>query len=70
MEALMTIEKAAEVLGISAWTVRRYIGTGKMRPVRIGRRVLLEEQELRRIVEEGRNQPVLSPKAGDTQCPR
>lgn len=54
MEALLSIERAAEVLGISPWTVRRYIANQKIRPVRIGRRVLLEQQELQRIVEEGR----------------
>jgi len=54
MEALMSIERAAQVLGISPWTVRRYIATKKIRPIKIGRRVLLEEQELQRIVEAGR----------------
>jgi excisionase family DNA binding protein len=54
MEALLSIERAAQVLGISPWTVRRYIATQKLRPVRIGRRVLLEQRELQRIVDEGR----------------
>lgn len=54
MEALLSIERAAQVLGISPWTVRRYIATKKIRSVRIGRRVLLEQQELERIVDEGR----------------
>ena len=57
METLLTIEKAAQVLGISPWTVRRYITLKKIWPVRIGRRVLLEECELRRIVEAGRSHP-------------
>ena len=56
MEALLTIEHAAQVLGISPWTVRRYITLKKLLPVRIGRRVLLEECELRRIIEAGRSQ--------------
>jgi excisionase family DNA binding protein len=54
MEALLSIERAAQVLGISPWTVRRYIATQKLIPVRIGRRVLLEERELQRIVDLGR----------------
>ncbi len=54
MESLLSIERAAQVLGISPWTVRRYIATNKIRPVRIGRRVLLEQQEIQRIVENGR----------------
>jgi excisionase family DNA binding protein len=60
MEPLMTIERAAQVLGISPWTVRRYISLRKIWPVRIGRRVLIEPQEIRRIVEAGRDNSVLS----------
>jgi excisionase family DNA binding protein len=71
MEALMTIEHAAQVLGISPWTVRRYITLKKIWPVRIGRRVLLEEGELRRIIDAGRSEPV-QPKdrreLGDRDC--
>jgi excisionase family DNA binding protein len=61
MEALMTIERAAQVLGISPWTVRRYISLKKIWPVRIGRRVLLEECELRRLIEEGKSQAAPQP---------
>ena len=55
MEALLTVEDAAKVLGISPWTVRRYISVNRIRPIRIGRRTLLEERELRRLIEEGRD---------------
>jgi excisionase family DNA binding protein len=54
MESLLSIERAAAVLGISPWTVRKYVRTGKIRPVRIGRRVLIEPEELRRTVEAGK----------------
>jgi excisionase family DNA binding protein len=64
MESLLSIERAAQVLGISPWTVRRYIATRKIRPVRIGRRVLLEESELQRIVENGRMEATATEKAG------
>jgi excisionase family DNA binding protein len=67
MESLLSIERAAEILGISAWTVRKYVRTGKIRPVRIGRRVLLEEQELRRIVDEGRSRTNHANKGGVLQ---
>ena len=55
MEALVPIDKAAELLGISPWTVRRYLQDNKLRGVRIGRRRLIEESELRRIIERGRD---------------
>ena len=53
MKPLRSIEQAAGLLGISPWTIRAYIRDGKLRPVRLGRRVLLTENELERLVAEG-----------------
>ena len=50
MTPLLDIRGAAKLLSISPWTVRNYIAQGKLNPVRIGRRVLLEESELQRFV--------------------
>ncbi len=55
MEALVPVQKAAELLGISPWTVRKYIQAEKLQTVRIGRRVLIEQTEIRRIIEQGRS---------------
>ena len=54
MQRLKNVNEAAGLLGISPWTVRAYIRDGKLRPVRIGRRVLLEETELERLVTDGK----------------
>jgi excisionase family DNA binding protein len=54
MEPLLTIERAAELLGISPWTVRAYIRDRKLMSVHIGRRVLIEQSELRKFVEQAR----------------
>lgn len=54
MRPLKSVVEAAEVLRISPWTVRSYIHDGKLNPVRIGRRVLLSEDELERLIAEGR----------------
>ena len=54
MNRLHSIEESAEILGISPWTVRKYIREFKLQPVRIGRRVLLEEAELQRFVADSR----------------
>jgi excisionase family DNA binding protein len=51
MESLLTVESAAEFLGISPWTVRAYIRKKKLVPIHIGRRVLIEPSELRLFVE-------------------
>ena len=54
IEQLENIESAAKALSLSPWTVRAYIRQGKIRPVRIGRRVLIEPAEIRRIIDLGR----------------
>jgi len=55
MEPLRSVEEAAEIWGVSPWTVRAYLRQGKIRPVRIGRRVLIEAQEIQRLIDEGRD---------------
>jgi excisionase family DNA binding protein len=49
----MGLAEASEALGISHWTLRRYIREGKIRAVRIGRRVLVEPAELGKLVNHG-----------------
>jgi excisionase family DNA binding protein len=51
MIPLRNVVDAARLLSISPWTVRAWIKGGKLRPVRLGRRVLLEESELERFIE-------------------
>ena len=60
MEALLNVDDTAKVLGLSAWTVRKNVAKNIFHAVRIGRRVLIEPDEIRRIIEEGRS-------AADTQ---
>jgi len=50
----MGVGDAATVIGLSVWTVRKYIRQGKIRALRIGRRVLVEPAELERLIERGR----------------
>jgi excisionase family DNA binding protein len=54
MKLVLDIKEAANVLSLSPWTIRRYITDGKLKTVRLGRRVLIEPSELQRLVEEGR----------------
>ena len=51
---LWNVKEAGVALGLSPWTIRRYITDGKLQTVRLGRRVLVEPSECRRLVEEGR----------------
>jgi excisionase family DNA binding protein len=54
MEPLVNINEAAELLGLSSWTVRKLIASHRLSAIRINRRVLLQPEELRRIIEESR----------------
>jgi excisionase family DNA binding protein len=54
MTQLYDVKDAAQFLAVSTWTVRAYIRNGKLRPVRIGRLVRLEGQELDRFVADGK----------------
>jgi excisionase family DNA binding protein len=54
MPRLYDVVDSAERLSISPWTIRAKIREGLIRPVRIGRRVLIEERELERVIAEGR----------------
>ena len=65
MRALKSVEEAAGILGISKWTVRSYIREGKLQPVRIGRRVLLAEEEIERFVELHQEQTKAEPADGN-----
>jgi excisionase family DNA binding protein len=59
---LLDIKEVAQRLSISPWTVRRYIYVGRLRVVRLGRRVLIEPSECVRLLEDARDKdPNLSP---------
>jgi excisionase family DNA binding protein len=51
---LWNVKEAGTALGHSHWTIRRWIGNGKLSPARLGRRVLIEPSECRRLVEQCR----------------
>ena len=52
---LYDVKQAAEILGLSPWTVRARIRRGELRPVRIGRLVRLEEEEIQKFIASGKN---------------
>ena len=53
IEPLLTIEEAARILGRSHWTLRLDFKAGRIRCVRIGRSLMVEPDEVRRIIQEG-----------------
>jgi excisionase family DNA binding protein len=54
MDALLDINTVARLLSLSPWTVRRLIFDGRLTPVRLGRRVLVEPAEVERFVSKAR----------------
>lgn len=47
---LLGLAEVADQLGISIWTVRRWAAQKRFRTVRLGRRVLVPESEVRELV--------------------
>ena len=54
IERLFTLEEAARILGRSHWTLRLDNKAGRLKCIRIGRNLMVEPSEVRRIIEQGR----------------
>jgi excisionase family DNA binding protein len=50
MDKLLDVYSVADTLALSPLTVRRYIARGRLKAIRLGRRVLVEPAELERFV--------------------
>ncbi len=53
---VVDVKEAAQMLSLSPWTIRRYITDGRIKAIRIGRRVLVEPQELVSLVATAREE--------------
>jgi predicted site-specific integrase-resolvase len=51
--ALKSIQQAANTWGVSVYTVRRFAASGLVRTVTVGRRRLVSDNEIERIVATG-----------------
>jgi hypothetical protein len=54
LEPLLRLEDAADILRRSHWTLRSDIKAGRLACVRLGRRIMIEPSEVRRLIDEGR----------------
>jgi excisionase family DNA binding protein len=50
-QIVMGLREAAASVGLSPWTLRAWIRQDKLRCVRLGRRVMVEPEELHRVVQ-------------------
>jgi hypothetical protein len=53
IEPLLTLEEAARILGRSHWTLRMDHKAGRIKCVKIGRNLMVERNEVRRIIQDG-----------------
>ena len=53
MDNLLSVEKAAEVLSISPWTVRAWIAKGRLGSTKLGSRRLIPQSEIEKLIANG-----------------
>ena len=53
IEPMLTLEETGRILGRSHWTLRADFKAGRLKCVRIGRRLMVDSVEVRRIMENG-----------------
>ena len=55
LEPLLKIEDVSRITGRSHWTLRNDVLLGRIRCIRLGRRMMFEQSEIRRLIEDARN---------------
>lgn len=58
LKPLLSVRQTAELLGIREQTLRKWISLGRLSYVKVGRRTLLEQTSVCRLIEDGRRQAV------------
>ena len=54
MERLFSVEEAAKALGgVSPLTIRGWISQGKIQRIKVGRRTMVRESDLKSFIEDG-----------------
>ena len=52
LKRLLTITEAAATLGISYSLMRRFVKQGRVKVMRVGKRMLIPEEEVKKLLEE------------------
>lgn len=50
---MLSVKETADLFGVTKRTVFRWIKSGKMKSVKIGRTVRIKESEIKRVIREG-----------------
>ena len=61
MPALLSLNAAAGLLGISAHTLRKYIARGELARIKLARRVLIDPQDLQAFIRRHKERRVMRP---------
>ncbi len=54
LEPLLSLDDAARLLGRTHWTLRLWAKDGRIQCVRLGRRLMVEPAEIRRLIDAGK----------------
>jgi excisionase family DNA binding protein len=57
MDRFFSVDEAAKALTVSHWTIRYWLGTGKLRGARVGARRVIRESELQRLIVDDPRRP-------------
>jgi excisionase family DNA binding protein len=65
LDNLMSVEEAAKRLGgISKWTVHAWLSQEKLQRTKVGRRTMIRESELQKVIDEGGKSPAPKRRGG------
>lgn len=58
MEKLLSVlEVAAQLGGLSKWTIHAWLSQGKLQRTKVGSRTMIRESELQKVIQEGGKSP-------------
>ena len=58
MNALLSLRDTAKLLSVSTWTIRNFVRSGRLVPVRLCRRLLFEETDVARFIQQSKISPM------------
>jgi excisionase family DNA binding protein len=68
LESLISVEEAAKQLGgISKWTIHAWLSQGKLRRTKVGRRTMIRQSELEKVIQDGGKSPAPNSRACNTR---
>jgi excisionase family DNA binding protein len=57
MERLLSVTEAAKQLGISKFTIEAWLSKKKLQRTKVGRRTMIRESELEKVLDDGGKSP-------------